>query len=397
MFWRVYSPETKKTAFPTVLKWGLVAPFSFIIKTESKGVENALQGVTLYDKSDTGKSTLAIYAVLAVWRKHDDKKGKDNHLGPGSVDSEYRLGQAISRSTYPVLVDEVGSLGEDRFYKIVEMIKYALLHRVARSGKFNEKRHSDILALSDVIFTSNPSPPKDPAYRRRFIIIQYTDSDKLTEEEKKEFKRWLIEEDRIDKLGVLGDFSAKYIIEHPDLVLGFKDSLWYKSGEIILEELYKAVGKEPPTWIELVAEQSAVQDSNEEKQFELVGFLRNAIQEAYRRDAAVEGRLGIEVNLQMKINDCLRKASIPFLYEHKRNKGKEVEVVITANILSELKRYNRSQTNSSNYTLAALASEIPGFKADQRKINGTNKKVACGPKVKFDDFLIPKIQEVDEQ
>jgi hypothetical protein len=390
------SRNKKKTAFPTLLKWGLVTPFSFIIKTESKGTENALQGVHLYDKSDTGKSTLSIYAVLAAWRKHDEKRGKDNHLGPGSVDSAYRLGQTISRSTYPVLVDEVGALGEDRFYFLVEMIKYALLHRVVRSGKFSEnKRHSDILALSDIIFTSNPPPPKDPAYRRRFIIIQYMDSDKLTEEEKKEFKHWLIEEDRIEKLGVLGDFAARYLIEHPDLVLGFKDSLWHIPGETILREFYKAAGKEPPTWIELVAEQSAVQESNEEKHFELVGFLRHTIQEAYRRDVMAEGRPGIEVDLKMKINDCLRKESIPYLYEHKRNKGEEVEVVITANILSELRRYNRSQTNG--YTLAALASEIPGFKVDQRKINGANKKVACGPKTKFDEFLSPAIQEVDEQ
>ena len=209
------SRNKKKTAFPTLLKWGLLAPFSFIIKTESKGIENALLGVHLYDESDTGKSTLSVYAVLAIWRKHDDKRGKDNHLGPGSIDSPYRYGQTISQSTYPVLVDEVGALGEDRFYFLVEMIKYALLHRVVRSGKFTEnKRHSDILALSNIIFTSNPQPPRDPAYRRRFIIIQYTDSDKLTAEEKKEFKRWLIEEDRIEKLGVLGDFAAKYIIEH---------------------------------------------------------------------------------------------------------------------------------------------------------------------------------------
>ncbi|CAN5303793.1 hypothetical protein BH18THE2_BH18THE2_26080 [soil metagenome] len=391
------SRNKKKTAFPTLLKWVLVTPFSFIIKTESKGIENALQGVHLFDRSDTGKSTLSIYAVLAVWRKHDEKRGKDNHLGPGSIDSPYRFGQTISKSTYPVLVDEVGALGEDRFYFLVEMIKYALLHRVVRSGKFSEnKRHSDILALSDIIFTSNPQPPRDPAYRRRFIIQQYTDSDKLTEDEKKEFKHWLLEEDRIEKLGVLGDFVAKYIIEHPDLVLGFKDSLWHKPGEIILREFYKAAGKEPPSWIELVAEQSAVQDSNEEKHFELVGFLRHTIQEAYRRDVMAEGRSGIEVDLQMKINDCLKKESIPFLYEHKRNKGEEVEVVITSNVLSELKRYNRFQTNSSNYTLAALASEIPGFKVDQRKINGANKKVACGPKTKFDEFLTPTIQEMDE-
>jgi hypothetical protein len=333
------SRNKKKTALPTLLKWGLLTPFSFIIKTESNGIENALPGVHLYDKPDTGKSTLSIYAVLALWRKHDEKRGKDNHLGP--------------------------------------------VH------------HSNILALSNIIFTSNPPPPRDPAYRRRFIIIQYIDSDKLTEEEKKEFKHWLLEEDRFEKLGVLGDFAAKYIIEHPALVLEFKDFQWHKPGEMILKEFYKAAGKEPPAWLELVAEQSAVQESNEEKHFELVGFLQHTIQEAYRRDAMTEGRSGIEATLKMKIDDCLRKESVPFLYEHKRNKGEEDEIVITANILSDLKRYNRSQTNSSNYTLAALASEIPGFKVDQRKISGENKKVACGSKEKFYEFLTPSIQEVD--
>ncbi|HET6715917.1 MAG TPA: hypothetical protein VFG90_02215, partial [Nitrososphaeraceae archaeon] len=178
-------------------------------------------------------------------------------------------------------------------------------------------------------------------------------------------------------------------------VLEFKDFQWFKPGEIILREFCKSAGKEPPAWLELVAEQSAVQESNEEKHFELVGFLRNTIQESYRRDAMTEGRSGIEATLKMKIDDCLRKESVPFLYEHKRNKGEEDEIVITANILSELKRHNRSQI-SSNYTLAALASEIPGFKFDQRKINGKNKKVACGPKEKFYEFLTPNIQEVDE-
>ena len=389
------SRNKKETAFPTLLKWGIVAPFSYIIKTESKYAENALPGFQLYDKPDTGKSTLSIYAGLAVWRKHNGKNGKDNHLGPGSIDTAYRLGHAISRSTYPILVDEVGALSEDKNYSLVEMIKSALLHGVVRSGMFTEnKRHSNVLALSDIIFTSNPPPPRDPAYRRRFIIIQYTDADKLTEEEKKEFKSWLME-DRIQKLGVLGDFAAKYIIEHADLVLDFKDSLWHKPGETILKEFYKSVGKEPPAWLELVAEQSAVQESNEEKHFELVGFLQHIIQEAYRKDAMIDRPSGVYDDLKMKLDVCLKKGSVPFLYEHRRNRGGEVEVIITANILSELNRYNRPLTNS-NYTLAALASEIPGFKVDQRKINGKNKKVACGPKIKFYEFLTPHIQEVDE-
>jgi adenylate cyclase len=176
-------------------------------------------------------------------------------------------------------------------------------------------------------------------------------------------------------------------------VLDFKDSLWHKPGETILKEFYKSAGKEPPAWLELVAEQNAVQESNEEKHFDLVGFLRHIIQEEFKKNTT--GISEMKVNFRMKIDDCITKGFVPFLYEHKRNRGGEVEVVITANILSELKRYNRSQTNS-NYTLAALASEIPGFKVDQRKINGENKKVACGSKTKFYEFLTPHIQEVDE-
>jgi hypothetical protein len=283
-------------------------------------------------------------------------------------------------------------LGEDKFYFLVEMIKYALLHKIVRSGKFNERNHTDIFALSNIIFTSNSAPPRDPAYRRRFIIIQYIDSDKITEEEKKEFHQWLIEEDRIEKLGVLGDFAAKYITEHPDLVLDFKDSLWHKPGEMILKEFYKSADKEPPAWLELVAEQSAVQESNEEKHFDLLGFLRHIIQEEFKKNTAGVSEIG--VSFREKIDDCIIKGFVPFLYEHKRNRGGEVEVVITANILSELKRYNRSQ-NNTNYTLAALASEIPGFKVDQRKINGENMKVACGSKTKFYEFLTPHIQDND--
>jgi hypothetical protein len=141
----------------------------------------------------------------------------------------------------------------------------------------------------------------------------------------------------------------------------------------------------------------------------LVGYLRHVIQVAYRvhihsdpdPSSIIEDSNGNPiysrnpVSFKQKIDYCIQKELLPFLYEHKRNKGEEAEVVITSNILSELKRHNRSQNNSSNYTLAALASEIPSFKVDQRKINGENKKVACGSKEKFYEFITPNIQEGD--
>ena len=68
------SRSKKKVAFPTVLKWGILSPFSFITKTQSKGVDDWLPWLYLYDATDTGKTTLIINAVLAVWDKHDKER-----------------------------------------------------------------------------------------------------------------------------------------------------------------------------------------------------------------------------------------------------------------------------------------------------------------------------------
>ena len=52
----------------------------------------------------------------------------------------------------------------------------------------------------------------------------------------------------------------------------------------ILKEFYKSVDRDPPEWIDLIAEQTIVEELSEERQFELRGFLQQQILEAYRRD-----------------------------------------------------------------------------------------------------------------
>ena len=46
----------KKVAFPTVLKWGILTPFSFITKTQTAGVEDWLPWLYLYDSNRYGKN-----------------------------------------------------------------------------------------------------------------------------------------------------------------------------------------------------------------------------------------------------------------------------------------------------------------------------------------------------
>lgn len=125
-----------------------------------------------YGITKSGKSTVGIIA-LAVWRKHKSADKKDHQLGFNNIDSVARFGNAISKSTYPVLVNEVGALPNERYYFIVEMIKHAVENQTSR-GKFVDGSYNNIPALSPFILTANYSPPSDPAYRRRVLLLHFT-------------------------------------------------------------------------------------------------------------------------------------------------------------------------------------------------------------------------------
>ena len=387
----------KKVAFPTVLKWGILTPFSFITKTQTAGVEDWLPWLYLYDTTDTGKTTLIINAVLAVWGKYDKQRNEIHFRGPGSIDTPSKLGITVSQTTYTILVDEVGGLLNDdsrRDNILLDMVKYSVQSKYTRS-----RFHENILALSPLAFTSNDPPPQDPAYRRRFVAMQYYENEKWTETEKEEFKRWLAEESIRDKLKTLGDFVARYVMEHPE-ILKYSSYSWNERATTILKEFYRSVDVEPPTWTDLIAEQTIVQEVSEERQFELRGFLQQAILEGYRRDSFTNPhpstvdddgkRIYTEVTFEQKINYCLDNRSISFLHLCKRNSGHEIEIAITSNIRSELKRHDKL---ASAMTMNALASKIPGFEYDLRNVGGQRVRVICGPKSEFFSFLNCEVRE----
>lgn len=391
----------KQVAFPTVLKWGILSPFSFITKTQTSGVEDWLPWLYLYDSTDTGKTTLIINAVLAIWGKYDKQENEIHFRGPGSIDTPSKLGITVSQTTYPILVDEVGGLLNDdsrRDNILLDMVKYSVQGKYVRS-----KFHENILALSPLAFTSNDSPPQDQAYRRRFVAIQFYENEKWAESEKEEFKRWLVEQNIRAKLGVLGNFVAKFIIEHP-AILRYSSYSWNDCAVKILQEFYKSVGLEAPDWINLIAPQTIVEEASEECQFEIRGFLQQAILDSYRRDSVTNPdpstidengkRIYTEISFQQKINYCLDNKLVPFLHLCKRNAGRDFEIAITANVRSELKRHDRL---ASVPTMNALASKIPGFKYELRSIGAQTVRVACGSRMDFFSFLNCELTEASGQ
>jgi hypothetical protein len=126
----------------------------------------------------------------------------------------------------------------------------------------------------------------------------------------------------IDKPGILGDFAAKYIIEHPIETL--QNLHWEDASKLILCKFYEAVGKEPPAWINLLEKPNLVEDSKDQTQARLKALFEREILERYKRDS----RDVAEYNFATKLERSLQLRSVSFLSKHMTKQGK-AEIAIT--------------------------------------------------------------------
>ena len=209
--------------FGTFVTWSVVAPFSYVLKQlDEDGHEKWMPWIYAYGQTITGKTTIG-RVTLAIWGKHRHKKIHD--IGFSSADTIPRFGCAVSYNTFPVLINEV-TLTEDRQKQLVEALKHAVQSQTARGRLTTRTIAEHISALSPCILTGNSMPPDDPAFKRRFIYIYFSFGDQHTEEEIKEFNKFL--SDNMSKLEVLGDFATDYILTHQNIVLN--DGNWQTIG-----------------------------------------------------------------------------------------------------------------------------------------------------------------------
>ena len=245
-----------------------------------------------------------------------------------------------------------------------------------------------------MFLTSNSKPPDDSGYRSRNILIQHTKDDvhERGQKEAVEFEKWL--DSKLNILGVLGDFIARYAIVKPakpeESILFHQTSLtkiWLKR---LLTEFYKSVGKDKPEWLDRVFEQrSIVEENTEWAYFEVRGFLMDHITEAYSRHIRTlykEQDPGIVIDFSTRLDFCIKNKLLPFLHSHTRKDNTE-EIVITHDILKELTK--KLDHIEGITTLEDLGKEIPGFEYCQRKLGPDNKntKVLAGKHEDFVKFL----------
>ena len=308
--------------FSTVIKWGLIAPFIYIYKQRGKWIP----WLYLYGSSGTGKTTLGLI-VLNMW-------GLDYAIyvkSGSSIDTTARIGNRLSISTFPTLINEPGGA----IYKedVVELMKSAIESTIAR-GKYIRGTYTEIPSLSPLIMTSNRSLPRDDALIRRLIILRFTYGEKIPEEKAKEFDNKV--KPRLGKLKAIGYYVAKRIIEDPGLL----EIEWEDLAVKLLEEMYNTVGLTPPEWIkeEYEVEENIYEDIREA----IRSYLIKRINEEYSRfvgrvvvekyeESRVEVMSRSEVSFEDRVKIVLENKLLPWAIL------REDYVLITTAFLTEIK------------------------------------------------------------
>ena len=372
-----------KDVFPTLLKWSIIAPFGYVLKQVHK---KWIPYLYPYGWSNTGKSTLG-ELCCCIWNRYLDK---DSILPFTAVDTKAKLGEALNKSTYPIVINEVAQLNDENRQKdMVEMIKTAITDTIARKKFVNKTIYTDIPSFSPCILTSNSSPPSDTGFRRRIIRMIFTEKDQYSAEEIEDFKK-LFDQRIKNELQYLGDFTSNYIMEQQELLLdGKKD--WKEIAEIILTEIYKSVQKESPEWIKYFVKENQMAESKEDIDLLFRSFLIDKVNETYNKyyrniekpiltnpDSSAEVP---NLPFSDRLNFCLKHNLIPFLNPIKIDDETNM-IAITYDLIHELKK-KIPQISSLN----EIAAIIEGFEYGQKRINEKNIRIAYGTKKQLLDFL----------
>ena len=379
------SRHKKKEVFPTILKWSIAAPFDFAMKQKNNMY---IPWLFLYGFPNTGKTTSSNLGNATYGHYSDESY----NIPFTNVDTPAKLGESLSKSTYPLVINEAGSLSDEfnRFNKnLVEMLKTSITDKVARSKFVKKSIYTEIPAFNACIITSNSAPPSDLGFRRRILSILFTQEDEYSKEERKEFQK-ILNKQTIVNLKTLGNFTANYILKNQNIILdGKKD--WNEISKTILAEMYDSVGLQTPEWINFIAQENIYEESKEDLDLVLRGYLINKINETYNKyHKSIDASSADVPNLSFenRLDFCLTHKLIPFL-----NTNKNKEILITSDLLNEIKKQRINHITS----LSQIAKMMDGFEYRQKKLGDRNVRTAYGTHNQLIDFLgIEEKEEKDE-
>jgi hypothetical protein len=414
---------------PTFIKWGVMAPWSFILKQLKCPFIPGLfpYGAANAKKTTEGKIALSIYGFYAI--------NNMDGIPFDMANTPARLGEIVSNSTYSILINEVGALGTDpRLHNLVELLKTLSENIQARGGFFNvmsgeNGRRSMALvpALSNLILTGNPPPPSDTGFNRRYTPIPYSTTDQLDPSNPvhaRQMEKFTnIFNDNRHKLKYMGNWIVHYILnQNPDLLLkinkpiveGGSSGNWHNAAKTVIKEFYKAAGggEQLPTWMDLYVTIDQIAQSKEDSISMLRTFLIETVNNLYTKHLktyegpdtttdfegtnynATRHQVMADRDLAQRLEWLLDHQLVPYIKVIKVTNNDKT-ILIYRHILEELKRY--CGTNNSNTPTMQDIQSYLGFKYTQVRIDNGRPHVISGSLQKLKNFVSPEVKELEVQ
>ena len=370
--------EGHEDKLATSLKHSLISPFGFIKKQMNQPLENLIPYLYHYGKAGSGKTTMSRIG-LYFW----GVPNVENDIGGSEADTIARLGEQLSKSTFPKIINEPNAIFNKR--TLTELIKTAVERTNARR-RFEGKSFQTILSLTTIQFTSNFSLPNEEGLNRRFLQILYTHSEKKSEEEKqafmKNFRMDVPSECRFNDLKPLANFSLDYICEHTDaLKLDWK----HLSNKLIIQA-YLRCQRQVPKWLLGFVESVTDDDLDDEEIEELRMFFVDEINKKINRidtntyESPIdlpEKKVKNGTDFHDRVFAVINEQLIPYMGIH-HNKNNHDYVYFTTGLKKAL-----HNANQVCYDVKSIA-ELLGWKYGTIKNNG---KVIRVMRVRFEDFI----------
>jgi 3-dehydroquinate dehydratase len=321
-----------------IIKWFIVAPFNYVFKQFGRWIPH----LYVYGMSDTGKTKTCEF-LQSMW--HDSQS-----LSMGMIDTPYRLGLQLSRTTLPQIVNEMDfeALGNE----MLELWKNAVDGITVRSRYTKTIKSYGILC-----YTSNSGIPTNRAIRKRLVIINFdpSDSEKLLRKESVvKFEEIYMQR---KKLRAIGEAVYRWMRKNYPKI---KEQSWIDIAEEILKVLSEVTGIELP-WIGYRIEEEEM--SKEVKSEEIRAYIVSQLSK-------------MRLDLRTLPADSIQ-TMISWLHYRKRNN----EIVILSPLIREMRKDGLIVSD-----LRELSYYIP--KAQYKaKVALSSKRVLSGVVLQFEDFL----------
>ncbi len=357
------STKNMEKIFATIVKWGSISPFIYVWKLQNKMIPYAY----LFGQPHSGKTTLA-KVVISMWC--EQLQGCNILEGTG-IDTIARLGEKVSQSTLPIVVNEP----KEAFRELGEAIKSIISSPVAR-GKFVEGKYTNILSLNPIIFTSNHPLDLDGALMRRFIWLEVLPQDAVSAEQAKKFDDEMLP--LFPNLRAIGKFVTAYIITHQKEL----EKDWKDLSAILLNEMYSAVNMKLPSWSGLWELKDSIGEAKERMMWKIRESMKSYIERTYSTKHMGE-LAGVSALSEMAVW-CAYNHHIPWLT--RKSNG---DIVIQAGVSEALHSYQFDDVISLPQFAGLFGWDSP----KSVTINGKTVHGIVLTEAQFKEFLEPVPQD----